>query len=126
MRVAVLSTSYPRDDSDIAGVFLRDAVEDLRARGVDVEVVSPASFRHFGIAYGAGIVGNLRRSPAKGLLLPAFLASYARAARLAAANADLVHAHWLPSGLPARATGKPYLLTMHGTDAELARRMPVL
>ena len=126
MHVAVLTTSYPRDESDIAGTFLRDAVEDLRARGVEIEVVSPASFRHFGVAYGAGIVGNLRRSPAKALLLPAFLVAYTRAARRAAARADLVHAHWLPSGLPARATGKPYVLTMHGTDAELARRAPAL
>ncbi|HST24941.1 MAG TPA: glycosyltransferase family 4 protein [Gaiellaceae bacterium] len=126
MKVAVLTTSYPRDESDAAGVFLRDAVDDLRSRGVDVDVVSPASFRHFGIAYGAGVMGNLRRSPTKVLLLPAFLAEYARAARRAAADADLVHAHWLPSGYAARATGKPYVLTMHGTDAELARRAPAL
>ena len=53
---------------------MRDAVEDLRAAGVEVDVVSPASFNHFGIAYGAGIIGNLRRSPGKALLLPAFLA----------------------------------------------------
>jgi glycosyltransferase involved in cell wall biosynthesis len=126
VRVCWLTTSYPRDESDAAGAFMRDAVEDLRAVGVEVDVVSPASFRHFGIAYGSGIVGNLRRSPAKTLLLPAFMASYTRAARRAAAGADLVHAHWLPSGFPARATGKPYLLTIHGTDAELARRAPAL
>ena len=30
---------------------------------MDVEVVSPAAFRHFGLAYGDGIVGNLRRRP---------------------------------------------------------------
>ncbi len=126
MKVAVLTTSYPRDASDVAGVFLRDAVEDLQARGVEIEVVSPATFRHFGIAYGAGIVPNVRRSPRKALLLPAFMAEYTRAARRAAGGADLVHAHWLPSGLPARATGKPYLLTMHGTDAELSRRAPAL
>jgi glycosyltransferase involved in cell wall biosynthesis len=126
MRVAVLTTSYPRDASDVAGIFLRDAVEDLRARGLEIEVVSPATFRHFGIAYGAGITGNLRRSPGKALLLPAFMAEYARAARRAAASANLVHAHWLPSGFPARAAGKPYVLSMHGTDAELARRAPAL
>ena len=126
MRVCVLTTSYPRDESDVAGAFMRDAVDDLRAAGVEIEVVSPATFRHFGIAYGAGIVGNLRRSPARAALLPAFLASYTRAARAAAAGADLVHAHWLPSGLPARATGRPYLLTMHGTDSVLARRVPAL
>src|SRR5581483_3819259 len=126
MRVAVLTTSYPRDPADPAGAFMRDAVEDLRGAGVEIEVVSPATFRHFGIAYGAGIVGNLRRAPARGLLLPAFMAAYTRAAKRAAARADLVHAHWVPSGYPARATGKPYVLTMHGTDAELARCGPAL
>jgi glycosyltransferase involved in cell wall biosynthesis len=126
VHVAWLTTSYPRDEVDVAGAFMRDAVEDLRTRGVEVDVVSPAVFRHFGIAYGAGIVANLRRSPAKVLLLPAFMAAYARAARRAARAADLVHAHWLPSGFAARATGKPYVLTMHGTDAELAGRAPAL
>jgi glycosyltransferase involved in cell wall biosynthesis len=126
VKVAFVTTSYPRDESDPAGAFMRDAVEDLRARGVDIDVVSPATFPHFGLAYGAGIVGNLRRSPAKALLVPPFLASYSLAARRAAVAADLVHAHWLPSGLPARLTGKPYVLTMHGTDAELARRWPSL
>ena len=63
MRVCVLSTSYPRFEGDIAGAFVRDAVESLRAEGVEVAVVSPASFRHFGIAYGDGIAGNLRRRP---------------------------------------------------------------
>jgi glycosyltransferase involved in cell wall biosynthesis len=126
VRVCLLTTSYPRDEADAAGAFLRDAVDDLRATGVDVEVVSPAGFRHFGIAYGAGIAGNLRRSPGRALLLPAFLAAFARAARRAAAGADLVHAHWLPTGLVARTTGRPYVLTMHGTDAELAARAPVL
>lgn len=126
MNVCWLTTSYPRDASDAAGAFMRDAVEDLHAGGVEIEVVSPASFRHFGVAFGAGIVGNLRRSPAKALLLPAFMTAYTRAARRGAVGADLVHAHWLPSGYPARATRKPYVLTMHGTDAELARRAPAL
>ena len=34
-------------------------------------VVSPASFRHFGLAYGHGIAGNLRRRPWARLLAPA-------------------------------------------------------
>ncbi len=124
MKVAVLTTSYPRDERDVAGLFVRDAVEAVRAEGVDVVVVSPASFRHFGIAYGHGIVGNLRRRPWLVLLLPAFLASFALAARRAARDADLVHAHWLPSGLAALATGKPFVVQLWGTDAELARRAP--
>jgi phosphatidyl-myo-inositol dimannoside synthase len=122
MRVAVLTTSYPRGPDDVAGVFVRDAVEHLRAAGIDVDVVSPASFRHFGIAYGHGIAGNLRRRPWKTLLLPLFLASYARAARRAARGADVVHAHWLPSALPAMKTRTPFVLQLWGTDVELATR----
>lgn len=126
MRIAVLTTSYPRDENDVAGVFVRDAVEHLRDAGVHVEVVSPASFRHFGLAYGHGIVGNLRRSPWRIVLAPAFLASYARAARRASRDADLVHAHWLPSALPALATRRPFVLQLWGTDVEVARRIPWL
>jgi hypothetical protein len=34
MRVTVMTTSYPRGADDIAGAFVRDAVEALRAAGV--------------------------------------------------------------------------------------------
>ncbi len=126
MRVCVLTTSYPRHAGDVAGTFVQDAVGHLRAAGVEVVVVSPAGFRHFGIAYGAGIVGNLRRRPWKALLLPLFLLSFARAARKGSRHADLVHAHWLPSGLVAMATRRPFVVQLWGTDVELARRLPRL
>ena len=126
MKVVVLTTSYPRDENDVAGRFVAESVEGVRAQGVDVDVVSPAAFRHFGIAYGGGIAQNLRAAPWKLVLVPAFLAAYARAARIASRDADLVHAHWIPSALAARATGKPYVLQVWGTDVELARRAPAL
>ena len=126
MKIVVLTTSYPRHEGDPAGNFVADAVEQLRERAIDVEVVSPASFRHFGIAYGSGVVGNLRSAPWKAVLLPAFLGSFARAARRAAHDADLVHAHWLPSGAVALTTRKPFVVQLWGTDVELARRAPWL
>ena len=126
MKVVVLTTSYPRSETDTAGTFVADAVEHLRRAGVEVVVVSPASFRHFGLAYGSGIVGNLRRAPWRAALVPAFMAAYARAARRVAVDADLVHAHWLPSGVAARATGRPYVVQLWGTDVALARRAPWL
>jgi colanic acid/amylovoran biosynthesis glycosyltransferase len=122
MKVAVLTTSYPRHDGDVAGAFVRDAVAGLREAGVEIAVVSPADFRHFGIAYRDGIPGNLRRRRRRALLLPLFLAGYVRAARRAARDADLVHAHWLPSGLVGLAAGKPVVLQLWGSDVELARR----
>jgi glycosyltransferase involved in cell wall biosynthesis len=121
VKLVVLTTSYPRDPDDVAGSFVRDGVEALRAEGLDVRVVSPASFRHFGIAYGDGIVNNLRRAPWKVVLLPLFLLSFAVAARRASRDADVVHAHWLPSALPALATGKPFVLQLWGSDVALAR-----
>ena len=122
MKIVVLTTSYPRYEGDPAGNFVADAVEQLRARGLEVEVVSPASFRHFGIAYGSGVVGNLRRQPWRAALVPAMLGSFARAARRASRDADLVHAHWLPAGAVALTTGKPFVVQLWGTDVELAHR----
>jgi glycosyltransferase involved in cell wall biosynthesis len=124
MRVTVLTTSYPRSAEDVVGRFVADAVEHVRAAGVDVDVVSPRSFRHFGIAYGHGVVGNLRRRPWLVLALPLMLVSFARAARRSARTSDLVHAHWLPAGAIAALTGKPFVVQLWGTDVELARRAP--
>jgi glycosyltransferase involved in cell wall biosynthesis len=122
VKVVVLTTSYPRYEGDAAGTFVADAVERLRERGLEVDVVSPASFRHFGIAYGSGVVGNLRREPWRAALVPAMLASFARAARRAARDADLVHAHWLPAGAVALTCGRPFVVQLWGTDVELARK----
>ncbi len=126
MKVVVLTTSYPRDESDVAGHFVASSVRVARAAGIEVEVVSPASFRDFGIAYGGGVVQNLRAAPWKAALVPAFLAAFARAAREATRDADLVHAHWIPSAIAARATGRPYVLQVWGTDVALARRIPMV
>ena len=123
VRVLVLTTSYPRGQDDAAGQFVADTVENLRARGVDVDVVSPASFRHFGLAYGHGIVGNLRARPWLVLLVPAFLWNFRRAARR---DCELVHAHWLAAGAVAATLGRPYVVQVWGTDVELARRVPWL
>ena len=124
MKIAVLTTSYPRSAGDSAGRFLADAVEHVRARGVDVEVVGPQQYRHYGIAYGHGVLGNLRRRPWLALLVPALLTGFVRAARRV--DADLLHAHWLPAGWVAERSGRPYVVQVHGTDVELARRAPWL
>lgn len=119
MKVLVLTTSYPPH----GGPFVAAAAEHVRERGVDVVVVAPSSFRHFGIAGGHGIVGNLRARPWLVLLLPLFLWSFRRAA-LRVSDADVVHAHWLVSGVVAATLGKPYVVQVWGTDVELARRLP--
>jgi glycosyltransferase involved in cell wall biosynthesis len=124
MRVGVLTTSYPRYPGDAAGRFVADAVEHVRRRGVDVEVVGPEQFRGFGLTFGYGVLGNLRRRPWLALFVPALLAGFVRAARRV--EADLLHAHWLPAGWVAARTGTPYIVQVWGTDVELARRAPQL
>jgi glycosyltransferase involved in cell wall biosynthesis len=126
VKIAVLTTSYPRYPGDAAGRFVADAVDRIRRRGVSVEVVSPTEFEHHGIAYGDGIVGNLRSRPLLALYVPAMQRNFRRAARAAADDADLVHAHWLPSGAVALSLRKPFVLQVWGTDMELARRLPFL
>ena len=120
LRVAVYTTSYPRDERDAAGRFVADAVERLRAGGVRVRVIVPE-------LPGAGtVVSKLRRAPWR---TPGFLARSVVALRRA--DVDLVHAHWLLAGLVAALAGKPFVLTLHGSgsagrlsDLELARRTP--
>jgi glycosyltransferase involved in cell wall biosynthesis len=124
MKVAVLTTSYPRSAGDVVGRFVADAVDHVRRLGVDVEVVGPEQFRGYGLTYGHGLVGNLRRRPWLALFVPALLASFVRAARRV--DADILHAHWLPSGWVAARTGVPYVVQVWGTDVELARRAPRL
>jgi glycosyltransferase involved in cell wall biosynthesis len=126
VHVCVVTTSYPRAEGDVAGVFVAAQVEALQRAGAEVTVVSPSDVRHFGIAYGDGIAQNLRARPWLVFLLPLFLGSLARAARAAARSADVVHAHWITSGLAGLAAGKPLVLQVWGTDVELARRAPWL
>jgi len=131
VRIVVLTTSWPRNEQAFAGRFVADAVERLRERGVEVEVLAPGSgFRDFGLAYGDGMAVNLRRRP---WAAPLMLFSMWRAVRRAAREADLVHAHWLLTALVARFAGKPFVVTLHGSirfeglsDVGLARRRPRL
>jgi glycosyltransferase involved in cell wall biosynthesis len=124
-KVVVLTSSYPRHDGDFAGRFVADAVAQLRARGLEVEVVHPGL-----PADGGGLVRTLRRRPWLALTL---FVSLVRRLRAAARDADLVHAHWLAGAAVARFSGRPFVVTLHGTgsagrlsDLSLAARAPRL
>jgi glycosyltransferase involved in cell wall biosynthesis len=74
------------------------------------------------------MAANLRRRP---WAAPLLLGSMWLALRRAARRADLVHAHWLLTAAVARLSGKPFVVTLHGSgsagsfsDVELARRRP--
>jgi glycosyltransferase involved in cell wall biosynthesis len=123
VKVVVLTTSYPRAGMEHCGRFVADGVARLVATGADVDVVGPASFRHYGLAYRDGVVRNVRKRP---WAAPLLLASMATTVRRAAKGADLVHVHWLPNAAAALAAGKPFVVTLHGTDLVLAKQAPSL
>ena len=126
MRILVLTTSYPRDADDVAGTFVatasrrcgtpgsRCASSRLRASATTGSPTATGSSTTFGAGRG-------RRSRCRSS------SSRSRARRGGRrGNADVVHAHWLPSVLPAMATGKPVVLQLWGSDVALAQRMPPL
>lgn len=112
LRVALFTTYYPRHDRDHAGLFVSDLVEELEARGIEIEVVKPGVYNDYGLAYGVGVARNVKRRPWR---LPLMLFSALRALRRAARGADLVHVHWLLAAPLGLLSGRPWVLTLQGT-----------
>jgi len=132
MKVAVFTTSYPRHEGDLAGRFVFDLVQRLRGRGVEIDVVGPGTYRDYGLtgSSGAGVVASVKRKP---WLAPPLGWSMVRALRRTARGADLVHANWLAGASVARFSGRPFIVTLHGSgtagrlsDLGLAERSPGL
>src|SRR5262245_49788530 len=143
-KVLFLSSSYPRNKSDTASVFLRYLAEALATRGNEIHVLAPAAgksetkvecrvivhrFQYFlarwqKLAYGSGIMPNLKRAPWLWLQVPFFLMAmtWSVLRLLREERFDLLHAHWIvPQGLIGALAKKlnhvPLISTAHGADA---------
>jgi glycosyltransferase involved in cell wall biosynthesis len=136
-----LASSFPRWEGDASGVFILDLCRVLEA---EVHVVAPhdagaatdevldgvhvhrfryAPDRFEVLAHRGGLLQAVR-CPSRWPLLPIFFIAFWRRAR--AVDADVVHAHWwFPAGLVALLLGRPYVVTIHGSDLHLAR-LPLL
>ena len=142
-----VSPSFPRRLDDPTAPFLLDLVRAQRAHGWDASVVAvhdaglprrqelagvPIRRVRYGpsrwevLAYRGGGHGGLR-SPLHLLLLPGCLLALAwgTASEVRKRRPDVLHAHWiLPGGLAVallRRRARPrVVLTLHGTDVELA------
>lgn len=146
MRVLMLATTYPLPSAKVRPGFIKDFAEELRKSGCVVRLVLPhhaavaedyptpdprlvwfryAPMNWERIAYGDGIMANIKRRPWLYMLLPAFLLGMTvRMARELRANRwDIIHAHWwFPCGLAAVLARKisrrdvPLVITCHGGD----------
>jgi glycosyltransferase involved in cell wall biosynthesis len=122
-RVVHLTTSYPRHAEDFAGRFVADLVEGLELRGVDVSVLAPGGYRDFGLAYGGGLVHNVKRKP---WLAPLLVVSMIRAVRRATRDGRLVHAHWLAAGAICALARRPFVRRFPRLVGAIVRRARVV
>lgn len=143
MHIAMITTSYPRFQGDPGGHFVARLAEGLVGVGHRVTVVAPhtaeaapievlngLTVRRFSyapepwerVAYGPGVLSNVRGNPRAAIVLPAFVLAMRRAARWVAEYADVVHVHWAQNATLAslRRFGPPVVVTLHGSDVALA------
>jgi glycosyltransferase involved in cell wall biosynthesis len=144
LKILFLTSSYPRSHEDSASVFLRYLAQHLADRGLKMHVLAPADntsgttvegkitvhrFQYFpsrlqALAYGSGIMPNLKRSPWLWLQVPFFVLAmaYSLLRVIGREQIDLLHAHWiLPQGLIGVVAKYlrhvPLVTTVHGADA---------
>lgn len=145
--VVHLSASFPRSVDDPVAPFLLDLLRAQRDQGWDASVVAvhdaglparqvlagvPVRRARYGpgraevLAYRGGGHGGLRH-PAHALLLPGMVLSlwWATVREVRRRRPAVLHAHWiLPGGLVAALVPRPagcrLVVTLHGTDVELA------
>lgn len=145
LRVVMVTTSYPRWPGDFTGHFVAALAASISALGHEVSVIAPHEAgipaveemsgvpvcrmrygleRFEKLAYGDGIVPNIRKNPLAAAAAPWLAAALRRGVAQYARDADVIHAHWAPTSALSRAgdTGVPLVVSLHGSDLTLARR----
>ncbi len=150
MKILMATSSYPLFEGDGTAPFIAEIARSVVARGHQVDLVLPAhprlkrdaeaGLRFFPYAYAPLVALNVwgyaqsmkadRGFKWKTLLVAPFAALATRSAvkhRLGRESYDVVHAHWVvPGGVlahrPARAAGKAFVISLHGSDVFAAER----
>lgn len=141
-----LTSSYPRFKNDSASIFLFNLANSISSKNHEIDIISPdhvdidPSFQkplivshHFQyffprnlqhLAYGSGILPNLKNNRWLYIQIPFFLCSlFFKSWQIIRQNKpSVIHAHWVfPQGLIAVILGKifdiPTITTVHGGDA---------
>lgn len=147
LKILFITSKFPRYLEDTQPRFVYNLAEALKDLGHEIHVVAPhdkgakkeevmndihiyrfqyfypASFQR--VSYGPGIPQNVNTGLIAKMQMPFFaLSEISRAKKISKkVNPDIVHAHWaLPQGMAARATKKPYVVTLYGGDVFLAKK----
>jgi glycosyltransferase involved in cell wall biosynthesis len=144
MKILIVTTSYPRDNGDMSGIFIKRLAAAMVRAGAKVTVLAPGDrnakseevdndihivrFAYaprslMRIAYGnGGVLENLKHYPYLYILLPFFLISLVVNSILLTRKCDLIHANWLITGLLLLFVGKlmkkPIVVTLRGSDVQ--------
>lgn len=145
MKICLLTTSFPRHKSDDAGIFISRLVSALSEQSVSGTVLAPYSkgaeqveafssewtvervkygvFTEGRLAYGSGIMPNLRANPYLLMQIPSLLLCLVARATAISKKSDLIHANWIASALPAMVASliskRPLIVTIRGVDLRL-------
>ncbi len=140
-RILLISTSFPKDDNDWAGRFIKDMVDALaRKENIDLHVWCPPGNFPDNVTYAAttseaqwlsqlasqgGIAHLLRSNPL--LAVPAIirLLYYLRQVYRRYKHADLLHINWLQNAIPLNNPEQPALVTVLGTDFGLLQKKTI-
>jgi glycosyltransferase involved in cell wall biosynthesis len=141
VKIGIVTTSYPRYGGDRAGLFTAQLVESLKELGHRVLVVAPEAAEaeprddvyrarfSWGlarrIAYGSGIVENLKKNPLLLLGVPGFIRGMARAVSEHLSGCEVIDASFTAAGAAVARARRPeqaIVYTGHGTDIHLLDR----
>ncbi len=125
LKILVLTSTFPRWQDDTVPSFVMGLCKRLAAKGMDIDVLAPHAagtqkseimagvsvhrYQYFysrfeSLAYGGGILVNIKKNKCRYLLVPFFIGAqiYSLSKQIKANQYDLIHAHWLiPQGLVA-------------------------
>lgn len=137
MKTLMTSTSYPADQTDWRGVFIRHLAGGLgRIPGMELRLwappgdlpdnvqstVTPEEARWLGELMDAGGVSHLMRERGlRGANVPLRLLRMLWNAYRREQDIDLYHVNWLQCALPLPADGKPVVVAVLGNDLNLLR-----
>ena len=144
MKICVITTSFPRFEEDDSGIFVKRLVEAMSEAGVSGYVLIPYGsdepetenlgnfkierikyglFTKGRLAFGAGIIPNLRKNPLLIFQAPLMFLTLAWRAFQLRKNYNVIHANWSTCAISAWVaslfSSKKYVITLRGEDLRL-------